>query len=156
MGRAGSMTRLPFWKTKTLDQMTRKEWESLCDGCAKCCIVKFEDEETGALAYTNLHCKLLDGSTCQCSDYRNRKKYVPDCVKLTPESVAAVDWLPDSCAYRLVQDGKDLPDWHHLVCGDRNRIHEEGHSVRGRTISEEDISEEDQEDYIIDWEGSPP
>ena len=150
------MTRLPFWKTKTLDEMTRKEWESLCDGCAKCCLVKFEDEETGALAYTNLHCKLLDGNTCQCSDYKNRKKYVPDCVKLTPASVAAVDWLPDSCAYRLVQDGKDLPDWHHLVCGDRNRIHEEGHSVRGRTISEEGISEEDQEDYIIDWEGSPP
>lgn len=150
------MSRLPFWKTKKLDQMTRKEWESLCDGCAKCCIVKFEDEETGALAYTNLHCKLLDGSTCQCSDYRNRKKYVPDCVKLTPESVASVDWLPDSCAYRLVQDGKDLPDWHHLVCGDRERIHEEGHSVRGRTISEEGISEEDQEGYIIDWEGSPP
>ncbi|HAY08085.1 MAG TPA: YcgN family cysteine cluster protein [Hyphomonas sp.] len=150
------MTRLPFWKTKTLDEMTRKEWESLCDGCAKCCIVKFEDEETGALAYTNLHCRLLDGSTCQCSDYKNRKKYVPDCVKLTPASVASVDWLPDSCAYRLVQDGKDLPDWHHLVCGDRNRIHEEGHSVRGRTISEEGISEEDQEDYIIDWEGSPP
>lgn len=150
------MTRLPFWKTKTLEEMTRKEWESLCDGCAKCCIVKFEDEETGALAYTNLHCKLLNGSTCQCSDYRNRKKYVPDCVKLTPESVAAVDWLPDSCAYRLVQDGRDLPDWHHLVCGDRNRIHEEGHSVRGRTISEEGITEEDQEDYIIDWEGSPP
>jgi uncharacterized cysteine cluster protein YcgN (CxxCxxCC family) len=150
------MSRLPFWKAKTLDQMTRREWESLCDGCAKCCIVKFEDEETGALAYTNLHCKLLDGRTCQCSDYRNRKKYVPDCVKLTPESVATVDWLPDSCAYRLVQDGKDLPDWHHLVCGDRERIHEEGHSVRGRTISEEGISEEDQEDYIIDWEGSPP
>lgn len=150
------MTRLPFWKTKTLDQMTRKEWESLCDGCAKCCIVKFEDEETGALAYTNLRCRLLDGNTCQCSDYKNRKKYVPDCVKLTPESVAAVDWLPDSCAYRLVKDGKDLPDWHHLVCGDRNRIHEEGHSVRGRTISEEGISEEDQEDYIVDWEGNPP
>lgn len=150
------MTRLPFWKTKTLEEMTRKEWESLCDGCAKCCLVKFEDEETGALAYTNLHCRLLDGSTCQCSDYKSRKKYVPDCVKLTPASVASVDWLPDSCAYRLVQDGKDLPDWHHLVCGDRNRIHEEGHSVRGRTISEEGISEEDQEDYIIDWEGSPP
>lgn len=150
------MSRLPFWKTKTLEEMTRKEWESLCDGCAKCCIVKFEDEETGALAYTNLHCRLLDGNTCQCSDYKNRKKYVPDCVKLTPESVAAVDWLPDSCAYRLVQDGKDLPDWHHLVCGDRNRIHEEGHSVRGRTISEEGISEEDQEDYIVDWEGNPP
>lgn len=150
------MTRPPFWKTKTLDQMTRKEWESLCDGCAKCCIVKFEDEETGALAYTNLHCKLLDGSTCQCSDYKNRKKYVPDCVQLTPAAVESVDWLPDSCAYRLVQDGKDLPDWHHLVCGDRERIHAEGHSVRGRTVSEDTVPEDDQENYIVDWEGNPP
>lgn len=150
------MTRQPFWKAKTLDQMTRKEWESLCDGCAKCCVIKFEDEESGALAYTSLHCRLLDGKTCQCSDYRNRKKYVPDCVQLTPETVARVDWLPDTCAYRLVQQGKELPDWHHLVCGDRERIHTEGHSIRGRTRSEAGIAEEDQEDYVIDWEGNPP
>jgi hypothetical protein len=150
------MTRLPFWKRKSLEEMTRKEWESLCDGCAKCCLVKFEDEETGALAYTNLHCKLLDGSTCQCSDYRNRKKYVPDCVQLTPELLATVDWLPDTCAYRLVQDGKDLPDWHHLVCGDRERIHAEGHSVRGKTVSEATVDEEDQEDWVIDWDGTTP
>lgn len=150
------MTRLPFWKRKTLDQMTRKEWESLCDGCAKCCLVKLEDEDTGALAYTRLHCKLLDGSTCQCSDYRNRKKYVPDCVQLTPEVVATVDWLPETCAYRLVEEGKDLPDWHHLVCGDRERIHAEGHSVRDKTVSEEGVPEEDQDDWIIDWEGTTP
>ncbi len=150
------MTPPPFWKTKTLDQMTRKEWESLCDGCAKCCIVKLEDQDTGALAYTRLHCKLLDGSTCLCSDYKNRKKYVPDCVQLTPAIVDTVDWLPDTCAYRLVQEGKDLADWHHLVCGDRERIHAEGHSVRDKTVSEEGVPEEDQDDWIIDWEGTTP
>lgn len=150
------MTRLPFWKRKTLDQMTRKEWESLCDGCAKCCLVKLEDEDTGALAYTRLHCRLLDGSTCQCSDYKNRKKYVPDCVQLTPEVVATVDWLPETCAYRLVHEGKDLPGWHHLVCGDRERIHEEGHSIRDKTVSEEGVPEDDQDDWVIDWEGTTP
>jgi uncharacterized protein len=128
------MTDAPFWKTKTLDQMNPEEWESLCDGCAKCCLVKLEDEDTGALAYTTLHCWFLDGKTCQCSDYANRRKYVPGCVQLTPAVVATVDWLPDSCAYRLVLAGKDLPDWHHLIL----------------------VDEDDQEDWIIDWDGTPP
>ena len=146
----------PFWKTKTLEEMFPEEWESLCDGCGKCCIVKLEDEDTGALAYTRLHCKLLDGSTCQCSDYTNRRQHVPDCVQLTPVIVEQVDWLPRTCAYRLIDEGKPLPQWHHLVCGDRERIHELGHSVRGQTVSEDTVFEEDEIDWVIDWEGTEP
>lgn len=148
---------LPFWKTKSLEEMSPDEWESLCDGCGKCCLVKLEDFDTGALAYTRIHCKLLDGTTCQCSDYLNRRDYVPDCVKLTPLIVREVNWLPMSCAYRLLNEGKDLPDWHHLVCGDRNRIHEEGFSIQGKTVSEETIeSEEEEMAMVVDWEGTEP
>jgi uncharacterized protein len=150
------MTGDPFWKTKTLNEMTPKEWESLCDGCAKCCLVKLEDEDTKELFFTGLHCKLLDGSTCQCSDYPNRKTYVPICVKLTPEIVATVDWLPNSCAYRLVHEGKDLHDWHHLVCGDRQEIHRRGWSARGKTVTEEGVDDEDAINYVIDWFHAPP
>ena len=150
------MARQPFWKTKTLKEMTPTEWESLCDGCAKCCLVKLEDEETKELFFTGLHCKLLDGKTCRCSDYPNRKKYVPICVKLTPEIVETVDWLPESCAYRLVHEGKDLHDWHHLVCGDREEIHRRGWSARGKTVTEEGVDDEDAIDYVIDWFHAPP
>ena len=150
------MARQPFWKTKTLKEMTPTEWESLCDGCAKCCLVKLEDEETKELFFTGLHCKLLDGTTCRCSDYPNRKKYVPICVKLTPEIVETVDWLPESCAYRLVHEGKDLHDWHHLVCGDREEIHRRGWSARGKTVTEEGVDDEDAIDYVIDWFHAPP
>jgi uncharacterized protein len=150
------MARQPFWKTKTLKEMTPTEWESLCDGCAKCCLVKLEDEETKELFFTGLHCKLLDGTTCRCSDYPNRKKYVPVCVKLTPEIVETVDWLPESCAYRLVHEGKDLHDWHHLVCGDREEIHRRGWSARGKTVTEEGVDDEDAINYVIDWFHAPP
>jgi uncharacterized cysteine cluster protein YcgN (CxxCxxCC family) len=127
------MTELPFWKTKTLRQMSDAEWESLCDGCGKCCLVKLEDEETNELFITRLHCKLFDTKTCQCSNYPERKKHVPICVKLTPEIVETVDWLPQTCAYRLVHEGKDLRDWHHLISGDRETIHREGWSCRNKT-----------------------
>ena len=150
------MAEQPFWKTKKLTEMTPKEWESLCDGCAKCCLVKLEDEETKELFFTGLHCKLLDGTTCRCSDYPNRKKYVPICVKLTPEIVETVDWLPESCAYRLVHEGKDLHDWHHLVCGDREEIHRRGWSARGKTVTEEGVDDEDAINYVIDWFHAPP
>ena len=129
----------PFWKTKTLEEMTPAEWESLCDGCAKCCLVKLENEDTRELYFTSLACKLLDCKTAQCRDYPNRKKYVPICVKLTPKIVAEVDWLPNSCAYRLIHEGKDLYDWHHLVCGDPERVHTEGPSMRGDLVSEDDV-----------------
>lgn len=150
------MSDLPFWKTKSLTEMSTEEWESLCDGCAKCCLLKLEDEDTGEIAYTRLHCKLLDAGTCKCSDYANRKAIVPDCVKLTPKKIDEIKWMPRSCAYRLVAEGQDLADWHHLVCGDRDRIHREGHSIIGRTKSEDTVLEEDQIDWIVDWKGNAP
>ncbi|MEO0982493.1 MAG: YcgN family cysteine cluster protein [Pseudomonadota bacterium] len=146
----------PFWKTKRLDQLSLEEWESLCDGCAKCCLLKLEDEDTGEIAYTRLHCRLLDAGSCRCSDYANRKARVPDCIELTPRRIEAISWMPKTCAYRLVAEGRDLPDWHHLVCGDRDRIHREGHSIMGRARCEDTVVEEDQVDWIIDWDGNPP
>ncbi len=150
------MTAEPFWKTKKLPEMTSEEWESLCDGCAKCCLVKLEDEDTGQLYFTSLHCKLLDGRTCQCKDYPNRKTYVPVCVKLTPEIVATVDWLPESCAYRRVHEGKDLYPWHHLISGDREAVHREGFSAKNRTRTEDGVDDADAFDYVMDWFHAPP
>ncbi|MEM0986732.1 MAG: YcgN family cysteine cluster protein [Pseudomonadota bacterium] len=150
------MSDTAFWKHKSLTEMSQAEWESLCDGCAKCCLLKLEDEDSGEIAYTRLHCRLLDAETCQCSDYRNRKKKVPDCIKLTPKRIDKTDWLPSTCAYRLIHEGRDLPDWHHLVCGDRTRIHREGHSILGRTWSEDAVLEEDQIAFVVDWEGNAP
>lgn len=146
----------PFWKTKRLDEMSAQEWESLCDGCAKCCLLKLEDIDTGEIAYTRLHCRLLDAGTCRCSDYENRKAKVPDCVKLTPAKIEEIKWMPRTCAYRLVHEGRDLPHWHHLVCGDPERIHREGHSIMGRTKSEDTVLDEDQIDWIVDWKGNAP
>ncbi len=146
----------PFWQTKRLPEMTPSEWESLCDGCAKCCLLKLEDEDSGDVAYTRLHCRLLDDGLCRCSDYENRKAKVPDCVILTPKSVSEIKWMPESCAYRRVHEGRGLADWHHLVCGDRNRIHDVGKSIMGQTVSEDTVLEEDQIDWIIDWDGNPP
>ena len=119
MSEAGSA----FWKTKPLAAMSRDEWESLCDGCGKCCVHKLEDEDTGELLPTNVACRLLDRRSGQCSDYRNRKAHVPECVRLTPAKLETLDWLPSSCAYLLVHRGHDLPGWHHLVAGDRDAIH---------------------------------
>jgi uncharacterized cysteine cluster protein YcgN (CxxCxxCC family) len=126
----------PFWKSKPLNQMTRAERESLCDGCAKCCLHKLEDPDTGAIAQTNVACRLLDIGSCRCSNYRNRARYVPDCVVLTPKNVGALSWMPRTCAYRLLAEGKDLPEWHPLVSGDPESVHKAGISVRGRAISE--------------------
>lgn len=126
----------PFWRRKTLEQMNRAEWESLCDGCGKCCLHKLEFVDTGELAFTRVACKMLDLKSCQCSDYQHRHDYVPDCVRLTPKRVRTVDWLPSTCAYRLVAEGKDLAWWHPLVSGDPNTVHEAGISVRGRAIRE--------------------
>ena len=146
----------PFWKTKTLEQMTPDEWEAVCDGCAKCCLVKLEDEESGDIAYTRLHCRLLDGQTCRCTNYPKRKQFVPDCVTLTPKAVSEIEWMPDTCAYKLLHRGEPLPPWHHLVSGDRQTIHELGHSVAGQTRSEDEVDEDDLGDWIIDWNGNPP
>lgn len=143
------MSSKPFWREKSLTKMTKKEWESLCDGCGKCCVNVLEDEEDGGLYQTNVACHMLNCSTCQCKDYPNRKKIVPACVTLTPKKLETIDWLPDSCAYVLVYQGKDLPSWHHLKCGDRERIHQEGRSVKDRVISELEV--EDLEDHIVPW-----
>lgn len=145
----------PFWKTKSLKQMSEPEWESLCDGCGKCCLVKLEDEDTSEIYFTSLHCRMFNGATCQCSDYANRKQHVPDCVKLTPDTIGQLDWLPQTCAYLLVHQGKDLPDWHHLRSGDRDSVHRAGISARGRTHSEVGVADEDAFDYLIDWAHGP-
>lgn len=137
-----------FWE-KPLADLNRAEWEALCDGCGKCCLHKLEDEVTGEIFPTNVACKLLDRRTCRCTHYRGRKRIVPDCVRLTPERLAKIDWLPASCAYKLRAEGKPLPEWHYLVSGDPESIHRAGMSVRGWTISEQDASEH-LEDHLVD------
>ena len=127
-----------FWKTKTLEEMSNAEWESLCDGCARCCLEKLEDEDTGKIYFTHVSCKLLDAGLCACKDYQNRSDQVPDCVRLTPENVRTLNWLPPSCGYKLVAEGRDLYWWHPLISGDPNTVHEAGVSVRGRVQGTED------------------
>ena len=136
----------PFWRRKTLEEMSPQEWESLCDGCGRCCLVKLEDEETGRIHATDVACKLFDAGSCRCSDYENRQAQVPDCVKLTPASVRALSWLPPTCAYRLVGEGKDLAWWHPLVSGDPATVAEAGVSVKGRVSARED---EIDTDFIL-------
>lgn len=130
-----------FWEDTPLDKLDRAQWESLCDGCGKCCIHKLEDDETGELFPTNVACRLLDRRTAQCSNYKHRHAFVPECVRLTPAKLATIDWLPSTCAYRLLADGEPLPEWHHLICGDREAVHRAGISVRGWTISEDDAGD---------------
>jgi uncharacterized cysteine cluster protein YcgN (CxxCxxCC family) len=139
----------PFWQRKTLAQMSPEEWESLCDGCGLCCLQKLEDEDDGVVYFTDVACKLLDLNSCQCSNYPERRRHVPDCVSLDAETVAAIGWLPRTCAYRLVSEGKPLRRWHHLVCGDRNAVHAAGISRAGRMVCETAIPAEAWEDRII-------
>jgi uncharacterized cysteine cluster protein YcgN (CxxCxxCC family) len=151
------MDDVPFWRRKSLADMTSGEWESLCDGCGRCCLNKLEDEDTGRIYYTDVGCRLLDGTTCRCKDYDNRSEAVDDCVRLSPDNIAELDWLPPSCAYRLVAHGRDLYWWHPLVSGDPDSVHAAGISVRGRVgISEADLGEEDYEDRIVSWPGRMP
>ena len=139
-----------FWETKPLDKMSRAEWESLCDGCGKCCVHKLEDEETGEIHATNVACRLLNRRTAQCSDYRNRQAYVPECVRLTPAKLRDIDWLPSTCAYRLIDEGRPLADWHPLISGDPESVHRAGISVRGWTVSEDEAG--DLENHIVERE----
>ncbi len=144
----------PFWKERTLEEMSPQQWESLCDGCGKCCLSKLEDEDTGEIYFTSVGCRLFDAKTCRCKDYANRLATVPDCVGLTPENVRTISWLPSTCAYRLVAEGRDLYPWHHLISGDRRTVHTAGVSVRGRvTAFEGDMREtEDYFDHMLDGE----
>lgn len=141
-----------FWRHKKLDEMTRPEWESLCDGCGKCCLLKLEYEDTGELAYTDVACKLLDATTARCTNYRSRRRLVPDCVKLSPKNIDSVYFMPKTCAYRLMAEGKPLRDWHPLVSGDPESVHLACVSVRQRVYSETEI-EDDQQllDHIVKW-----
>ena len=137
-----------FWELP-LAELAREEWEALCDGCGQCCLHKLEDEDTGAIAHTNVACKLLDPGTALCSDYRHRKAFVPDCLRLTPRLVEQITWLPDSCAYRLRADGKPLPQWHYLRSGDRSTVHTAGPGVAGRVVSETVAGPLEQ--HVIEW-----
>lgn len=145
------MRQTGFWKDIPLEDMSPTQWESLCDGCAKCCVLKLEDIDTGDIHYTDVGCKLLDCDTARCTNYQNRKALVPDCVILGPESVRHLSWMPQSCAYRLVNDGKDLPSWHPLITGKDNSAHLAGESVAGRIISETEVDEEDMPNHIKVW-----
>jgi hypothetical protein len=141
----------PFWREKSLEEMTAEEWESLCDGCGRCCLNKLEDWDTGEIVWTDVACTLLDCASCRCRDYENRTERVPDCVPLTPESVRRLTWLPATCAYRLVAEGQDLKWWHPLVSGDPGTVHRAGISVRGRVVSEDDVPVEDYEERLVIW-----
>ncbi len=144
----------PFWKTKTLEEMTSAEWESLCDGCGKCCLSKLEDEDTGEIHWTSVACRLFDAGLCRCRDYDNRLQLVSDCVRLTPQNVRTITWLPSTCAYRLLAEGHDLYDWHPLISGRAESVHEAGASVRGRVSAlESDLEEvEDYFDHMLEGE----
>jgi len=140
----------PFWE-KPLSALSTDEWEALCDGCGKCCLNKLEDEETGAVALTRVACRLLDDATCRCAHYENRKQFVPDCIQLTAKDIDQhMYWLPQTCAYRLRHEGRNLPAWHPLISGDPKTVHRAGISIRNCTVSEFDVADDDWEDYIIE------
>jgi uncharacterized protein len=140
---------VPFWKQKTLDQMTPAEWESLCDGCGRCCLIKLEDEDTAEIHLTRLSCRLLDTGSCRCKNYPERHAHVPDCIAIDPEKVRSLSWLPATCGYRRIDEGHGLAWWHPLVSGSPETVHEAGISVRGFARSEERVKPELVHRYII-------
>lgn len=141
----------PFWKRKTLAQMTDSEWESLCDGCGRCCLLKFQDQDSGRIVYTDVACRLLDTHACRCCNYAERTRLVPECLDLRREGPEVFRALPSTCAYRLRFEGRELPDWHPLVSGDPESVQRAGISVRGRVVSEEHVHPGDLEARDVDW-----
>ena len=140
-----------YWERKPMSRLNRREWEALCDGCGKCCLNKLEDEDTGRVVLTRVACRLLDDETCRCTQYHIRHQFVPDCIVMEPGNLDRHSyWLPATCAYRLVREGKPLFDWHPLISGDPETVHKAGISVRGRTIPEFETPQEDWEDHIIE------
>lgn len=140
-----------FWETVPLAKMTEEEWEALCDGCGKCCLNKIEDADTGEVYLTRVACRLLDDHSCQCGQYQIRKKLVPECIQLTPRNIENhAYWMPTTCAYRLLWQGRKLPEWHPLLTGDPESVHAAGVSIRDRTVPEFEVDEDDWEDHIIE------
>lgn len=146
-----SELRPQFWKKYPLEALNTQEWEALCDGCGLCCLVKLEDEDTQEVAYTKVACKLLDCTTARCSNYPERLDYVPDCIQLTPEKLRQIHWLPASCAYRRLNEGKSLPSWHYLNTGSRQSVIKARKSAASRCISETEVDEEQIDEYIVRW-----
>ena len=140
-----------FWKTKTLDELTESEWEALCDHCGKCCLVKLQDEQTGKVAYTSVVCKCYNLNDASCNDYTDREEIVNDCVSLNSKNIKSFDWLPSSCAYKLLANGEPLPDWHHLVSGNKNLVHELGVSIKDKAISETSVNALDIPMTVMKW-----
>ena len=140
-----------FWETKNLIDMNENEWESLCDKCGKCCVIKLEDFDTQQVHYTNVSCKLLCEKSASCKDYENRKSIVPDCIILSPDNLKDLKWMPETCAYKLLNEGKNLPYWHPLLCGNDKEIVNSGNSVKNRVTNENEIKIKNLPDYIFNW-----
>jgi uncharacterized cysteine cluster protein YcgN (CxxCxxCC family) len=140
-----------WWNSTPLEELTHQQWEALCDGCAKCCLHKLEDDDTGEVFYTKVRCRHLDEDQCRCSDYANRSVMVPSCITLDRENVNSFDWLPGTCAYRLRAANQELPEWHPLVTGDAQSVHKANISIRGRALSDEFVHPDGYEEHIITW-----
>ena len=142
---------MSYWEEKSLAAMTDDEWEALCDGCGRCCLHKLENADTGEIRYTDVACRLLDTEACRCTRYELRAFLVRDCVRLAPDRPAILEWMPATCAYRTLHEGRPLPDWHPLVSGSPESVHEAGISVRGRCTSERFVATDEVEERVIDW-----
>ncbi len=149
---ANGRLREKFWERHTLNELSEREWEALCDGCGLCCLLKYENEDDKNVTYTNVACKLLDCASCRCKHYHRRTKIVPDCVTLQPSTIdEVIGWMPSTCAYRLLHEGQPLHDWHHLISGSRESVHQAGISVQGRCIPEYEVNTDNLEHYATDW-----
>ena len=140
-----------FWERKRMEQMSDAEWEALCDGCGKCCLNKLEDESSGEVVLTNVACRLLDDQSCRCAQYDIRHQFVPECIVLKPSNIEDhLYWMPQTCAYRLIYEGRPLEAWHPLISGSAQSVHDAGVSVQGKTVPEFEVDEDDWEDHIIE------